>query len=91
MGPDDAIYFADSVHPSQATQLTYGWIRKGHTKKVDTTASRTRLNIIGAVKLDEIQHTVAAHYETINAESIVNHLHLIRAKHGSKGTHSSHP
>lgn len=85
LGPDDAVYFADSVHPSQATQLAYGWIRKGQTKKVATTASRTRVNIIGALKLDEIQHTVAAQYETINTESIINHLHLIRASHGSKG------
>ncbi|MCW8397568.1 IS630 family transposase, partial [Legionella sp. PATHC038] len=83
--PDDAIYFADSVHPSQATQLAYGWIRKGQTKKVATTASRTRVNIIGSFKLDAIQHTAAAQYETINTESIVNHLHLIRANHGSKG------
>jgi len=81
----DAIYFADSVHPSMATKLSYGWIRKGEDKKLETTASRTRVNVIGALKLDAIDETVAAEYETINAQSIVNHLRLIREKHGSSG------
>ena len=53
--PDDAVYFADSVHPTQATKLSYGWVKKGVSKKLETTASRTRLNIIGAVKLDDIK------------------------------------
>ena len=84
--PDDAVYFADSVHPTQATKLSYGWIKKGVSKKLETTASRTRLNIIGAVKLDDIKNTVSAEYKTINAESIICYLHLIRKQHGIKGT-----
>lgn len=82
---DDALYFSDSVHPSQATKLSYGWIRKGHDKKLETTASRTRVNIMGALRLDAISHTIAAQYETINAESIVSHLRLVRQHHGAKG------
>ena len=27
--PEDSVYFADSVHPTQASKLSYGWIRKG--------------------------------------------------------------
>lgn len=83
--PDDAIYFTDSVHPTQATKLSYVWIKKGVSKKLETTASRTRLNIIGALKLDEIQNTVSAQYETINADFITAHLYLIRKLHGIKG------
>ena len=45
--PEDSVYFADSVHPTQASKLSYGWIRKGKNKNLPTTASRTRLNIIG--------------------------------------------
>ena len=84
--PDDAIYFSDSVHPSQATKLSYGWIRKGQDKKLETTASRTRVNIIGALRLDDIRNTVSEQYETINAQSIINHLRLVRKQHGDKGT-----
>src|SRR3990167_11533129 len=61
-------------------------LKKATQKKLETTASRTRLNIIGVMKLDDIQNTVAAQYETINAESIVNHLNLLRNQHGSNGT-----
>ena len=32
----------------QATKLSYGWIRTGQTKHVETTGTRTRLNIVGA-------------------------------------------
>jgi len=82
---DDAIYFADSVHPSQATKLSYGWIRKGKDKKLETTASRTRVNIVGALRLDDIKNAVTAQYDTINAESIISHLALIRQQHGPEG------
>ncbi|GKV82557.1 hypothetical protein PEC106664_33310 [Pectobacterium carotovorum subsp. carotovorum] len=44
---DEPILFIDAVHPTQATKLSYGWIRKGHKKSVKTTGSRTRLNILG--------------------------------------------
>ena len=74
------------MHPTQATKLSYGWIRKGTNKPKETTASRTRLNIIGAMKLDDIGSTVSARYDTINSESIVQHLRLIRDSHGEKGT-----
>lgn len=83
---EDAVYFSDSVHPTQATKLTYGWIRKGKKKKLETTASRTRVNVIGALQLGHIQHTVAARYDTINADAISEHLYLIRAQHGPRGT-----
>lgn len=86
LNPEDSIYFGDSVHPTQATKLSYGWIRKGSNKPIETTASRTRLNIIGAMKLNDIGSTVSARYETINAESIVQHLQFLRDAHGEKGT-----
>uniref|UniRef100_T1I3R0 HTH_33 domain-containing protein n=1 Tax=Rhodnius prolixus TaxID=13249 RepID=T1I3R0_RHOPR len=46
---NEPILFIDAVHPTQATKLSYGWIRKGHKKSVKTTGSRIRLNILGAL------------------------------------------
>ena len=66
LNAEDSIYFGDSVHPTQATKLSDGWIRKGTNKPIETTASRTRLNIIGAMKLDDIGSTVSAKYDIIN-------------------------
>ena len=37
---DEPILFIDGVHPTQATKISYGWIRKGQKKAVKTTGSR---------------------------------------------------
>ena len=29
-------FFIDAVHPTQATEISYGWIRKGHLKAIQT-------------------------------------------------------
>ena len=39
---DEPVLFIDAVHPTQATKISYGWIRKGHRKAVETTGSRTQ-------------------------------------------------
>jgi len=36
---DEQIVFMDSAHPTQATKLGYGWIKKGTAKQIKTTAS----------------------------------------------------
>jgi len=75
---DEPIVFIDSVHPTHATKISYGWIRKGHDKTVETTGSRTRLNIMGALNLHDISGTIIRDYETINSESVVHFLGAIR-------------
>ena len=47
---DTPILFMDCVHPTQATKISYGWIRKEHTKGINITPSRTRMNLIGAME-----------------------------------------
>lgn len=44
---DEPIEFGDGVHPTMATQVTYGWIRTGSEKPILTTGSRTRMNLMG--------------------------------------------
>jgi len=67
----DPILFLDAVHPTQATKISYGWIRKGEDKAIVTTGSRSRMNLVGALALDDIGNTVVEHYDTINSENIV--------------------
>ena len=86
VGEEEPILFIDSVHPTQATKLTYGWIRTGKTKHVGTTASRTRLNIIGAIQLGHISGAITSQYETINAESIIDFMGKIRSQYNSENT-----
>lgn len=72
------IIFMDSVHPSQETKLSYGWIRTGETKEISTTASRTRMNIIGAIDLKKLSRPIVTECERVNAESIIEFLHQIK-------------
>lgn len=82
-GGKEPILFMDSVHPSQATKLSHGWIRTGETKQVETSASRTRMNLIGVIKLNDLASTIVREYDTINAQSIIEYLRIIRSEYKS--------
>ena len=84
--PDDSIMFMDSCHPSMATKITHGWIKKGQSKAIETTVSRTRINLIGALDLAKISEPVVGSYTTVDGESIVDFLHQLRKYSGVVGT-----
>ena len=80
----EKILFIDAVHPSQATKLSYGWIKKGKTVEISTTASRTRINLIGAIELGNISEAVTATYETINTEAVIVFFQKLREQYPIK-------
>jgi len=67
---DETILFMDAMHPTQATKVSCGWIRTGHDKAIETTGSRTRLNLIGAVDLNKIADAKVKRYDKVNSETI---------------------
>ncbi|EHP1714783.1 IS630 family transposase [Salmonella enterica subsp. enterica serovar Javiana] len=76
---DEPILFIDGVHPTQGTKLAYGWMpagKKAHV--VETTGSRTRLNIMGALNLNDIGSTVIREYDTIDSLNICRFFIAIR-------------
>ncbi|MEQ1964611.1 IS630 family transposase [Xenorhabdus khoisanae] len=79
-GQNEPILFIDAVHPSQSTKLSYGWMKAGENqvKVVETTGSRTRLNILGALNLQRIEDTVIREYPSINAENIAYFFGALR-------------
>jgi transposase len=81
----EAIYFMDSCHPSMATKINYGWIRTGKNKPIETSASRTRMNIAGALCLSDLGRPIIATYSTIDSESIVDFIEQIRRYSQAKG------
>jgi transposase len=83
---DEGILFMDSCHPSMATKLSCGWIKTGQSKPIETTASRTRMNLIGALNLSKLSKPIIASYTTVNGDSIVDFLHQIRKYSKIKGT-----
>ena len=48
---NEPILFIDSAHPTMATKVVRGWIKRGEDKPIRQTASRTRVNIMGAIAL----------------------------------------
>lgn len=82
---DEAIVFIDSVHPTMATKVTYGWIKKGQDKPIETTASRTRLNVIGSIELNTMK-VVSEYVPTVNSETIVSFFEKLKSNysHSSK-------
>jgi transposase len=76
LNPDELILFVDSVHPTQETKITYGWIRKGVEKLIATVASRKRINLTGAIDLNTMD-VITREYETINGSATVDFLKAI--------------
>ncbi|MDE1489255.1 transposase, partial [Xenorhabdus bovienii] len=70
----------DAVHPTQSTKLSYGWMKRGkeNVKVVETTGSRTRLNILGALNLQRIEEAVIREYPTIDAKNVILFFGAIR-------------
>ncbi|WP_445081516.1 IS630 family transposase, partial [Martelella alba] len=78
-GEDEPILFIDGVHPTQGTKLAYGWMpagKKAHV--VETTGSRTRLNLMGALNLNDISRTVIREYDKINSHNIARFFIALR-------------
>jgi len=73
------IYFADSTHPLHNAVISYGWIKKGEDFKIQCNSGRHRLNINGAVDIENLD-VVTRTCDWVNADSICDILRAIRAK-----------
>jgi transposase len=85
---NEHIVFLDAVHPTQATKLAYGWIKKGQDKAVLTTGSRTRLNIVGGIELTQLSKAVIRQYDTINSSAMCDYLGALREAYGTAPLHA---
>ena len=83
---DDILLFMDAVHPTQATKITAGWIRIGIDKTIETTGSRTRLNIVGVIRLGYLSEAITEQYKPVNGDSIVDFLEKVKRTYASKKT-----
>ena len=75
---EEPILFMDSAHPTMATKVVCGWIKKGEDKPIEQTASRTRVNVTGAIDLAKMS-MVSCCPEYVNAESTVAFFDRIKA------------
>ena len=75
---DEPIVFMDSAHPTMATKVVRGWIKKGVDKPIAQTASRTRVNVMGAIELSSMK-VVSCHPDYVNAETTVSFFDRLNA------------
>ena len=80
---DEPILFMDAMHPTQATKVSCGWIKKGHDKAIETTGSRTRLNLVGAIDLNNLAGAQVKRYEKVNSETIQEFFTELRTENVS--------
>jgi transposase len=80
---DQAIYFADAVHPEHQTKPAFGWARKGSNPAIKTTAGRGRVNIHGALCLENFDAPFVEVF-TVDGNSAVQLLKKIQANNPTK-------
>ena len=67
------VLFGDGVHPSQQTRPAFGWIKKGKDKVIEVNSARKRLNIIGAINLEDMKFEYQD-FKTINGAATIEFL-----------------
>lgn len=77
--PEDKIYFLDASHPQHNNMPFYGWIYKGATKTIKTNTGRKRVNLNGALNLEDTAITVLSE-ETINTHAMMRLILTIMEK-----------
>lgn len=86
LAKDEAIVFIDAVHPTQATKVSSGWIRKGTDKAIETTGSRTRLNLVGGIELGKLSEAVIRQYDTVNGDTIMDFFEQLKGHYNNGST-----
>ena len=83
LADDEAVYFADAVHPEYQSKPAFGWVKKGTNPTLKTTAGRARVNIHGALNLETFDAPFVAPI-TVDGVSAVQLLAKIEARNQDK-------
>ncbi len=67
--PEDKIYFVDASHPHHNNMPFYGWMYKGEPKAIKTNTGRKRVNLNGALNLEDMRIIVLSE-PTINTQAM---------------------
>lgn len=76
---EDKIYFVDATHPQHNNMPFYGWIYKGEEKAIKTNSGRSRLNLNGALNLEDMDITILSE-RTINTHAMMRLILTIEEK-----------
>lgn len=67
---DEAVYFVDAVHPEHQSRPAFGWIKKGTKIAVKSNSGRKRMNLHGALCLENFDCPLVE-VEKVNADSTI--------------------
>ena len=84
-GEYDPIYFMDAVHPQHNPVMACTWIKRGVERLIRSNTGRKRLNINGAINLDQLE-PVVRYDARINAESTIGLLDELARRHPAATT-----
>ena len=85
MNSNDELLFIDGTHPQHSPVSSYAWMLKGQEKEVPTNTGRKRININGALNINNFE-VVVREDEPINAQSTIELLKQIEEAYPSAST-----
>jgi transposase len=68
-GEKEAVFFVDALHPVHNTMASYGWIKKGREKELESNTGRERFNVHGAMNAETFETTIIASEANVNSDS----------------------
>ncbi len=83
LADDEAVYFADAVHPEYQSRPAHGWVKKGDKVALRRTSGRRRINLHGALNLENF-HCPLVQAERINAASTIALFEMLEADNPDK-------
>jgi transposase len=83
LADDEAVYFVDAVHPEYQSRPTHGWVKKGDKVALRRTSGRQRINLHGALNLENF-HCPLVEGEKINAASTIALFKKLEASNPDK-------
>ena len=83
LADDEAVYFVDAVHPEYQSRPAHGWVKKGDKVALRRTSGRRRINLHGALNLENF-HCPLVQAERINAASTIALFEKLEADNPNK-------
>jgi len=80
---DEIIYFGDAVHPDHQVRPAHGWFHKDDTPAVSTNSGRKRVNIHGALCLENFDMPFVE-VEKVNADSTIALFERLESRNKDK-------
>ena len=82
----EVVYFVDAVHPQHNTRSAYVWIAKGSAKEIPSNSGRARLNLNGAINVENPTEVLIREDKCINAQITWDLYQDLGKKHPNKDT-----